>query len=95
MSDYTSTFDYLDSKMDDLGGNQDFYEDIFDNEGKDPIEEPAERKDFSWSKKYKMKHRPCAGCPDCRHWVNFECTNPAPKPEICDWISDRFREKGE
>lgn len=91
--DYTSTFEYLDEKIE--PSTQEFLEDIFNNEGIAPVEIPEEKKDLSWTPRYKMMHRPCVGCPDCRHWKNFECTNPAPKAEICEWISERYREKGE
>ena len=74
---------------------QEFLEDIFNNKGVAPVEIPEEKKDLSWTPSYKMRHRPCVGCPDCRHWKNFECTNDNPNPEICDWISERYREKGE
>ena len=92
--DYTSTFEYLDEKNE--PDTQEFLEDIFNNEGIAPVEIPEEeKKDLSWTPRYKMRHRPYVGCPDCRHWKNFECTNPNPKPEICDWISERYKEKGE
>ena len=58
-------------------------------------EEPKEEEDRPMTNWEKMRFRPCLGCPDCRHWKNFECTNPAPKAEICDWISERYMEKGE
>lgn len=76
---------------------QEFLEDIFNNEGIAPVEIPEEKKDLSWTRRYKFMHRPCVGCPDCRHWDyrKCECTNPAPNAEICDSISDRYREKGE
>ena len=60
-------------------------------------EEPKEEKERPMTRAEKFRHRPCLGCPDCRHWDVWkcECTNPAPKAEICDWISERYKEKGE
>ena len=91
--DFTSELAYLDEKNE--PDTQEFLEDIFNNKGVAPVEIPEEKKDLSWTPSYKMRHRPCVGCPDCRHWKNFECTNDNPNPEICDWISERYREKGE
>jgi len=86
-------WEHMDSKI--SKSTQEFLEDIWDNQGITPVEIPDEKKDLSWTKRYKMRNRPCLGCPDCRHFKNFECTNPAPKAEICDWISERYKEKGE
>ena len=89
-----STWERLDAKIN--MSTQEFLEDIWDNQGiSAPIEIPEEKPERPMTKREKMKFRPCVGCPDCRHFKNFECTNPNPKPEICDWISERYMEKAE
>ena len=107
--DYTSTFEYLDDKrhqsfhsyLEDMWAEE-MWEDRHGNLQPKPLhiqdesmeEEEVER---PMTRREKFKFRPCLGCPDCRHWDVWkcECTNPNPKPEICDWISERYREKGE
>ena len=38
----------------------------------------------------------CIGCYECR-WYDKRCTKPEEKfdPAICEWLSERAREKGE
>ena len=93
--DYTSTFEYLDEKIE--PSTQEFLEDIFNNEGIAPVEVEEPETERPMTRRWKFRNRPCLGCPDCRHWDyrKCECTNPAPKAEICEWISERYRERGE
>ncbi len=93
--DYTSTFDYLDNKIE--PSTQEFLEDIFNNRGIAPVESEEPETERPMTRREKFRNRPSLGCPDCRHWDTWrcECTNPNPKEEICDWISERYREKGE
>ena len=97
--DYTSTFEYLESKKAEHGSYHAYIQDVMEDkwgEGK-TIEIPEEKEDRPMTRREKFRNRPCLGCPDCRHWDVWkcECTNPKPNPEICDWISERYREKGE
>ena len=105
--DFTSTFAYLESKSQPSFHTyleEMWQEETYENEHGDlqfkrrqtPQEEPEEE-DRPMTRAEKMRNRPCVGCPDCRHWDVWkcECTNPNPKPEICDWISERYMEKAE
>lgn len=83
--DYTSTLDYLDSKIN--KGMQEEFEEMWEETGKATV--------VAEPRHHKVERRPYAGCPDCPRWNGRRCTKPFEDETLCKEIDERYKEKAE
>ena len=81
--DYTSTFEYLDSKI--SKGMQEEFEEMWEETRKATV--------VAEPRHHRAERRPYAGCPDCPRWNGRKCVKPFDDETLCEEIDERFRER--
>lgn len=95
------TLEDLDNRMDEYGSGYSFIYDQLSSEeaySEPPLHGVVHIGKHQTTPRYRRERRVlCIGCYDCRWWDNRNCTKPDEQfdPSICEWLSERAREKGE
>lgn len=96
------TLEDMDNRLDEYGSGHSFiYDQLADEEAyrEPPLPGVTRIGRHQTTPRYHSRRweRPCIGCTECRWWDNRNCTKPEEKfdPAICEWLSERAREKGE